>query len=409
MRKGFKIKNLTSYVVFDLIGKTFPFLLLPLFTSFLGVEEFGIVTEFLIYQQFIVPFLSMGADAFLANNFYRENTSSVKFYVLHLKFIVVPLLLICSIGAYWSGRPIFAYLPFTALLYCFFQFKQMENQLHKRMQAYIGYALFYGVVINVISVVLVFIIPSADIRLLPLAMCGLILYVGILFSDRMDDFWGDTKSFYCFATPLLGHQYISVFKLNLDKLMLVGSSTAAAVGVYGLSIQLAAALNIVLLSVNRAATPYLYKRFSQKKPYFLIRICVATIGLILLAIFLWVDFIEHLLLALFSSDYSEAGQPTLILICGNLLLIPYLYIMQILTFHQKTVAILTASIWSLLLYSATAITLDITTPNDAACLFFLGNTLTLTIFMATFYKHEKSIYLHEPAAKENLSRNSRQN
>jgi O-antigen/teichoic acid export membrane protein len=65
------MKNVLIYLTSSIIGKLFPFLLIPILTGSLTPNEYGIWALFIAILSFVDPLVTCSAQTYLAKNYFQ--------------------------------------------------------------------------------------------------------------------------------------------------------------------------------------------------------------------------------------------------------------------------------------------------------------------------------------------------
>jgi len=88
-------KNTVIYTLFTFINKGIPFLLLPIITRYLSQEDYGTISIFNTYVQFLVLFVGLGLNSAISVNYFHLSKDEFKqyignsFYILFFTTLIV--------------------------------------------------------------------------------------------------------------------------------------------------------------------------------------------------------------------------------------------------------------------------------------------------------------------------------
>jgi len=98
-RESTLVKNTFIYMVFSLINKGIPFLLLPILTHYLSQEDYGKISIFNSYVQFLILFIGLSINSAISVNYFHLKADELKVYIGNAFFILLVslFLVFCSV------------------------------------------------------------------------------------------------------------------------------------------------------------------------------------------------------------------------------------------------------------------------------------------------------------------------
>jgi O-antigen/teichoic acid export membrane protein len=97
LKKHPLIKNSILYVITDAINKAVPFLILPILTHYLVPADYGIVSNYNVYINFLILFVGINVQSVISVNFYKLEKSKIANYVSNILIVILITLFVCSI------------------------------------------------------------------------------------------------------------------------------------------------------------------------------------------------------------------------------------------------------------------------------------------------------------------------
>lgn len=142
------IKNSVIYLSSSLISKGAPFLLLPFLTSYLDVDEFGLLAVFLVINSIYGALVGMAMHTNVIKNFFKKTREELSIIVCNIfvilsistaAYLVLTLLAVYAVDAVFSVPSLyFLILPPLAFIV-------MINQVHLAVLRGEGRAYLFGV------------------------------------------------------------------------------------------------------------------------------------------------------------------------------------------------------------------------------------------------------------------------
>lgn len=276
-------KRLYVYGFGELLNKAIPFLMLPILTSYLSVESFGVViasiSAFNLF--FIINGLSMhGAVSVYyfkcSKDEFKSILSSILFLTIVFSFFSLSTLIAISLllkNEYFISLTwlciICAAGMFQAFIQVFLTFLRASKQAHIFIAMQISATLLNAV----ISIYLV-VHEGLDWRgrvagvAIATTIFGVISLVFLFINQRMHvnqiskvTMAKVTK----FSWPVALHGVSAWFKASFDKFILLAFMSSEAVGVYGVHYQLASVLLVFYMVLNQALQPELFSELKKSK------------------------------------------------------------------------------------------------------------------------------------------------
>lgn len=261
------------YFVGDLISRGITFLLLPIFTSYLSLHEYGIISLALILQTLFSIILSFRG---VVNRFYYQykiGAEREQFIGTFWLFLVLYAGVIILIIIFW-GKPIFnrllpslPFFPFVPLVLfavyfdVAFQFVLLDYyQAAMNAKSYtfisiLAAAISAGSTFWLVVVTRKGAVGYVQARVISSTSIG-IVSAWILFKKigfKME--WGLIKSALRFGIPLVPHYFFHWILGLSDRVILDNYTTLSQVGIYSLAYQIGLAFQLVFASLNKALVP----------------------------------------------------------------------------------------------------------------------------------------------------------
>lgn len=359
-------KDGVFYVLGELISKAVPFLILPYLSRFLGLDG---ISDLIYYTSIVVVIsllIGISQDGAISRYYFRYGTRtiglpiSVSFFYSLVVFILITciaiyredlILLVCSFTSFTSV------IMTTQLVY---------QQCKKNALVYFLLQLMHALVsMLTLFIIFEYLEASMEGRLVSIALANLvcvILAVFLIFKDAvvfrrlltLHNIKLALGFLFAFGFPLLFHQFSIISKNHLDKIILSELLDKEFFGLYAVSFQVATALSVFLVALNKAALPYYFEALKQDR--------LSIINLRFLVFFGGALFQVPALISLmipdqfyvfvFGDDFSGIGFFLPGFLLGFGLMAPYLVLVNFLFYKGDTFLITISTLTSSLLYLA---------------------------------------------------------
>lgn len=266
------------YLVFSVINRAIPFLLIPVLTRYIEPSGYGIISILGIVTAIATPLVGLCGNSVLFQRFHKLDDSNrpllINACVQVVGICVVVFLLIgalfssvidrhLGVDLFWFELAIAtaAFGMVTTLATSLFQIK-MQATAYGLLQACTA-------VVNVgLTVLLVVVFPfSWEGRLAAICMTALCMsLVALVVMARSGDLdlsrfnrWGETSTVFRLGSALIPSTIAGGMLAMSDRLFLTSMTTLQTVGVYAVGVSIAQATDILLNSLAQAYLPYVYK------------------------------------------------------------------------------------------------------------------------------------------------------
>ncbi|CAA6819440.1 MAG: Unknown protein [uncultured Sulfurovum sp.] len=307
-------KSLSIYTTTSILNSAIPFLLLPILTNYLSVEEYGLLAIIQIFIIFTIPFISINIQSTLQLEYHDLDKEQFALWVSSV--LLIPLITIFMV--------LFFFILFESLIHRFVDtsllwiliipliaFMQVVPQtilsIYKISERPIDYAkyqlsltainliLTLGLVVllnlnwegRVLAILLSYVIFSMIGFFLLLKMKLIVLRVEKKYIKKAVQL----------GTPLILHVVSASLFMMSDRLFISYYLGNQALGIYAVGAQIAMIALIVQQSFNQAWVPYLFKNL--KSGLMENKIKIINISYIALLFFMILPFLIELINPLF--------------------------------------------------------------------------------------------------------------
>lgn len=279
-------KNSLTYALFTLLQRGFAFFLIPLYTTQLSTEEYGILGIVMA----AIPFFVLIAGVSLRGStayFYYEYKDKKSSYLKKLwgssftLVLILSVLFACFLGLsknyvlnyFFSNISFYPYL-FLALIsvatqpvYYFYQ-SMLKAKQEAKKAALLDFFYFLSIVSLTIILILYFKF-KAEGALLALAISNFIFFIYSIYGASGEIIFCLNKTLLKkalkYSLPILPHN-LSAWAMNLvDRIILNSLTTLSIVGLFDIGSQIGKLINVITLGVNSAYSPWFFEQLKASK------------------------------------------------------------------------------------------------------------------------------------------------
>ncbi len=321
-----------------LLSGVISFITVALFTRQLSPQDYGIINLYSSFVIFLMPFISGGILHPLTAEYFKRDHQSFSYYFTNAQIIptlaLLLLSLVCFIAAYPLAKflrvtPIWIYVvPLTGWLIFINETSATIARVKNMPWLFAGFSIGKSLVEMSLSVVLVFgLLLGWQGRLSSALLSALIL---LCFSAYFILKWGllkgpihwkFVKSIFMSSIPFILER-LSIFFLGYSDKYFIDNyvvSGTAEVGLYSLAGQIASIIFLVILSLNSAYYPHLFKNLSSKTYNTFHNSTIWYISIIVAVLALLIIFMPLLFSALIDEKYYSALPYANVLAVGYLM------------------------------------------------------------------------------------------
>ena len=269
-------QQILSYSGVNIINSSVPFLLLPLLTSYLSPDDYGVLSMVHLLMLLSFPFVMINSQALLTMEY--SNLSKREYKNLVSSALIIPifgflflecifflfdnsiveyfqlpnyLLYLIPVFLFFQAIPTFLPIIFQAKKdpFNFGKFKISQTILNLALSLLFVVVLEYGWEGRLFGIVGSFFMFSI---------------IGLIVLFKIDSFAFifdivSLKKILNFGIPLLPHSIGGILLASSSKFFLANMISNEAVGIYTVALQVASALLLIMISINQAWAPNLYE------------------------------------------------------------------------------------------------------------------------------------------------------
>lgn len=322
------IKNTFFYTIGNLVTAFSSFLLLPVITGFLGVENYGIVNLMQTFSTILIIFMTLAIERSLFRVFYDYKTDyeqktfiSTLFYsILFVSscFLIICFLLQNVLTQLFDSIPFVPFLS-TTIIFTFLQSIITYTQVVRQVQRNAKYYVFTSVLLfstsNIATLIFLIKLDMGAMSVLNGTLVGCIFTLPFALYPlrKIFAFPINKKMLFAalkFAYPML-LSLIFAWVLNMsDRLFLANYISSKAVGLYSLGAKFSSVIILFSGAIYQVYNPLFFQKTNslseitaKKELYEINNVIIFIISAFSLFIFF---FSKEILNCFFSIDYSDS-------------------------------------------------------------------------------------------------------
>ncbi|MFY0698227.1 hypothetical protein A8B79_10365 [Balneola sp. EhC07] len=322
------IKNSFFYTLGNVLPKVASFFLLPLYTSYLSTEEYGIINSLLALNGVLVIFFTFSLSRSIFRLIYDYNEKEREEF---LGTLAVTIFLLASLATIllFVGSPIvsliyssISFYPYFALAIGASFFSVFSNiplaylQVKEKAKNYVSLSLLHFIVTNLGITFFVVGLEAGAVGYLQGYLLGevvmALIYVGVTLRFIRLTFKVEyIKVALAFSLPMIPAN-LSAWVMNLsDRVFLERFTDLQSVGVYSLGYKIAGLVLIFSMAFKKAFDPYFYKLVNtsddpEKVERKITQLSTAFMSVVIFGGFVVSILGEDVISLLFPSEYSRA-------------------------------------------------------------------------------------------------------
>ncbi len=270
-------KNTSTYLLFNVLERSVPFLILPILTRELTPYDIGIYSTFQAIVVFFMPIIGLGSDSSILRNYYGTKPNIFKQYFFNgiLVFVISSIFVFIIFNYFKIELSIFLDFPakavYLTLFYCFLQYLNNLHlnmfQVKKKAMSFGFNKLFVTLTKNGFSLIFVFGLLFRWEGLLFGNLISLIIFgtIALISFYRGTYLSGSCNLHYIkrnlqIGTPLVLHGLGSWSNSLAVRLILNSILGAHATGNFSIGTTFGLIISILQDSFNKAYVPFLFEK-----------------------------------------------------------------------------------------------------------------------------------------------------
>jgi len=347
----FKNKPIIIALIAEAINKGAPFLLIPILTQVMSPEEYGILSYLMISVPFIIIFISFGTLGSIPVFIHKYNNIFHSYFKSLLVFLfLVAFLMALVLGgySYLVKNEIFLYISLITASTLIFQIDVFLLQAERRFNLLlIKQIVFSSVSIASTYFLLPFFSSAPLFARLNAWLLALLVSIPLFFVfhskllSSLKEIKFETKYIkqaLIFGLPLIIHQISAWLLTSADRFFVGNLLGHEQLGIYSLAVQLAIAINVYAVALNRYFQPTTFKILSDSSEPFKAVIKLSTKFFVLLVVgaLLFIAVIYIIFPYIVDDSFIDARNLFPFIAIGFLFNGLYLASANILYFYEKT-------------------------------------------------------------------------
>lgn len=366
------IKNSLIYFFADIFNKAVPFLLLPILTTYLTPEDYGIIATFGVFTSILVIFISMNTLGSIEVTFFQISKEKLKVYIANVFLIISVSLIFILLATVLLSSQLTKLLdiPLEWLIVgVFISLAQIVNTINLllwRVEYKAKNYSFFEIAQNLfnVSLTLLFVIAinmDWEGRLLAMAIAiisfgfisfYLVVKVRKYFTYSYNQEY--IKDALHYGIPLIPHSLAGWIKTGLDRIFITSLVGVSATGIYSVGYQLGTIVMVIATSLYKAWLPKLYEMMSnitdEDKKQIVKFTYLYFIGILLLTVVLY--FSLDIFITLFvGKEFVESKNIVLFILMSYAFDSMYFAVVPYMFYHKKTKIISAVTISTSLMHA----------------------------------------------------------
>lgn len=323
--KGF-LRSMGIYTFSNIVNAGIPFLLLPVLTTYLTTEDYGILSNFNALANVMIPLIGINLMSSVQVQFLKEEVDfksyvSTGFYFNILLTLFFSLFLVVFSGqvSHWTGVPtqflVFALLYglFNTVIEVLLAVWRMEDKSWNYGVFRIGRTMLEITLVFILVIVFRLNFSGSIYALFWSYLIATSVAVFILVRKQI--LWGLFRQEYLshvlrYGAPLIPHSLSAVAIMYADKLILTHYHGLSANGIYSVGFMVGQLIGLLQNSFNQAWVPWVFQKLKngdQADKVKMVKLTYVYIVAILVAVvLLWL--VLPWIYMLFGKDFQQGRE-----------------------------------------------------------------------------------------------------
>jgi O-antigen/teichoic acid export membrane protein len=276
IKENKEIKNTFIYLLSTFLTKGVSFVIIPILTNIISIEEFGTLSLFESYLNITCALILFSTPNYIAKYYYNESDVSSKIkHSLLINFIITLLLILVLILLSVIGNiklPVYVFLslPILGLFNSILETYLLLLRLNIRPLEYLKLEIFklFMDTILLLSLVIIFNLGWLS-KFYSIVLVSIILFVFCYYKiSQLINFdfkfnLNELKNTFYFLFPLIIHSISFTLINSYDKIALERYSSLEDVAIYSVYTKFISVSIIIIIGINKAFHPKLYELLSN--------------------------------------------------------------------------------------------------------------------------------------------------
>ena len=349
-------KSSSVYAITSLINASVPFLLIPLLTRKLSVEEYGILSMATIVLNILTPLIGFNAIGSINRKYFDFENKHFSRYVGNAIYLLLISSLCLFLGTYFLGSKVTKYtqIPkawvYAIIIIAIAQFINLVLlTIWQASEKPIKFGIFQvGQSILNLGLTFIFIYfigynwEGRVVSQLIVTVFFTLIAIYILYKNQYIDFefnFDDIKDILKFGAPLIPHTLGALLIAFTDRILIANLINISETGIYTLATQIGSIIVILCTSFINAYIPWLYRNLNINSEEIKLRIVKFTyiyFFALSLGSFIFFQLLKIVYYFVVSEEYLNALSYSLWIILGYIFNGMYLMIVGFIFYSKKT-------------------------------------------------------------------------
>ena len=273
------IKSSLIYTLASFINASIPFILLPILTSHLSTEDYGLLTMFTTLYGFLMPFIGVNMEAAIQKRYY-DNKNNIASYIGNCLAISSFFMIFVIVITYFLKSVIFNltglnyYWVLCCIIYCYSQFVILTLLVLLQVSEkpfYYGFTQIFHSLINFVLTIIfvVFYLMEFEGRIFGILLSSIfisILSLSILIFNFRINFrinYQYVRHAVKMGSGLIPHALGFSLIMLTNRFFIVEFFSVSDVGIYYTAVQICSVISLLTFSINNAFVPWLFANLSK--------------------------------------------------------------------------------------------------------------------------------------------------
>jgi O-antigen/teichoic acid export membrane protein len=356
------LRNSILYFFSTGLNKGLPFLLLPLLTRYISVENFGYLGVAMVFVSVLSLIFGFNPTLFIIANFHKLDKHDIGKYIYHIFILTIICCVLVSVITLLFSDLLLRYgittgMTFVIILVALSRvfisiglvLLQMEKRAWDYLKVNIAFALplFTLIFISIVNYSLGWTSVFISELIVGAGLTGIIIFYLYKNNYLIDGLQKEVfKEILTFSIPLIPH-VLAFWAINfIDRLFLAEMTDMKTVGLYSTAYMLGLGISLIHESIHRAWQPYFFEYLaeeSEKRKQQMVKLTWLYYGGSIAIFFVYVGLIKLLLPIVVGEEYMPALDYIPLIVLGYTVFGMYRVIAGYLYHLNKTVLLASIS------------------------------------------------------------------
>jgi len=274
------MKHTVIYILFEVLNKGVPFLILPFLTHYLSPEDYGHIASYNVFVSFVFIFIGLSVHGLISVKFFKMPREVLAIFISNgITLSLVSAMAV--LGGVWVFLDLISQklmlpreLLISGVVMVFFQYITLINLnlwIYEGKPQQYGFYQFFQMLLNYGLILTAVVVLSYSwegyimANILSIILFGF-LSMGILW-QRAYLKWKLCKEYFksylSFGIPLIPHQLSGWMSTSGDKMLLISLVGSYATGLYQVGFQIGSVMSIITAAIHKVWNPYIYKQLQN--------------------------------------------------------------------------------------------------------------------------------------------------